>query len=480
MKKEFNAITNSFIEDYVNEVQQNTASLFVGAGLSKSAGYVDWKGLLKDIATELGLEIDDEDDLVSLAQYHKNQNQNRDLLNKKIVQEFVDDDLVDSPNHRILAKIPLQTIWTTNYDDLIEDHLEKYFKIPDVKSDVPMLFRNIPKRDTIIYKMHGDKDRPNDDVLTKEDYDAYYYTHENFLNLLHEELISKTFLFIGFSFTDPNLSYVLARLNHKNKKESKQHYCIMKSCSEHDFDNSRKFQYAKIKQDLSVGELKRYKIKTILIEKYSELTDILGEIENRIKRKTIFISGSAENYNDFSAEEAKGFLHILANLLVKNGFTVVNGFGEGVGSPVINGALDAIYSNNRKYSLNQLIINPFPQFATGSKSKEDLWNDYRNMMISQCGVALFLFGNKLDEKGEIINADGGRKEFEIAKQHHCFPITVYYNGSESSKIFDDIKSRSIVIENMDEDTINKIGALEFEKENVIASVEAIINLLKQI
>ena len=43
--------------------------MFIGAGFSKSVGYVDWKNLLKDVADDLGLDIDKEYDLVSLAQY---------------------------------------------------------------------------------------------------------------------------------------------------------------------------------------------------------------------------------------------------------------------------------------------------------------------------------------------------------------------------------------------------------------------------
>ena len=34
------------------------------------AGHVNWKQLLKDIAEELGLDVDKESDLVGLAQFH--------------------------------------------------------------------------------------------------------------------------------------------------------------------------------------------------------------------------------------------------------------------------------------------------------------------------------------------------------------------------------------------------------------------------
>lgn len=47
--------------------------------------------------------------------------------------------------------------------------------------------------------MHGDKDSPDDVVLTKEDYQNYDSTRGVFTKLLSVELIRRTFLFIGFS-----------------------------------------------------------------------------------------------------------------------------------------------------------------------------------------------------------------------------------------------------------------------------------------
>lgn len=48
--------------------------MFIGAGFSMNAGYVDWKSLLSGIAEDLGLDIEKETDLVSLAQYNYNEN----------------------------------------------------------------------------------------------------------------------------------------------------------------------------------------------------------------------------------------------------------------------------------------------------------------------------------------------------------------------------------------------------------------------
>ncbi|NAW45096.1 hypothetical protein FGF76_24225, partial [Salmonella sp. gx-f4] len=60
----------AFIKDYVKDLSEDSAAIFAGAGMSKSQGFVDWPELLSDIADELGLSIDKEKDLISLAQFH--------------------------------------------------------------------------------------------------------------------------------------------------------------------------------------------------------------------------------------------------------------------------------------------------------------------------------------------------------------------------------------------------------------------------
>src|SRR5690606_35605914 len=100
-----------------------------------------------------------------------------------------------------------------NYDTLIEDALRRAFRVSDIKSHVDQLTHSRPKRDAIVYKMHGDVQMPQSAIIYKEQYEKYYFTHAAFITALSGDLVSKTFLFIGFSFTDPNLDYVLSRLH---------------------------------------------------------------------------------------------------------------------------------------------------------------------------------------------------------------------------------------------------------------------------
>ena len=64
---------NDFISEYAKAISSSTAAVFAGAGLSCDSGFVNWKDLLRDIAQSIGLDIDKETDLISVAQYYKNE-----------------------------------------------------------------------------------------------------------------------------------------------------------------------------------------------------------------------------------------------------------------------------------------------------------------------------------------------------------------------------------------------------------------------
>jgi len=480
---EFNNEIDVFINDFVKDLNEGTASIFAGAGLSVPAGYVNWAELLTEIAKDLGLDINSEKDLVTLAQFHVNEHRNRTKINRKILEEFSEN--VDSTeNHEIIARLPFTSVWTTNYDDLIETTFVEENKIVDVKYTNSQLLTTKPKRDVVIYKMHGDAKHPNSAIITKEQYEQYYQTHEPFINALSGELITKTFLFIGFSFNDPNLDYVLSRLNYRFREEQRQHYCFVKKHKLGDYQNADQatLDYNNRRQALSINDLKRYAIQSLLIEDFSDITAILKEIEYRYKKKTIFISGSAEVYDPFDKKEAIGFIHNLAKLIIQSDYRILNGFGWGIGSSVINGALEAIYNNPNKFSESQLILKPFPQFETGEKKLKVLWEEYRQKMISNCGITIFLFGNKKNEINEIVEASGVIREFEISKANGNICIPIGSTGYATKTIYELIlKEPDIYYNNPDAivPIIKELAETTTDFKKVLSLIDKLLKQLKK-
>ena len=134
---------------------------------------------------------------------------------------------VPNPLHKsILALNPCHII-TTNYDDLIEQELSKEFlQYHIIRED-----KDIPQMacPNTLVKMHGDYVTDNI-VLTEDD---YYNYKENFpltRAFVQSLFASKLILFVGFSFADLNLKFILNEL--KNILSDKMQRPYLLSCDE--------------------------------------------------------------------------------------------------------------------------------------------------------------------------------------------------------------------------------------------------------
>jgi hypothetical protein len=409
-------LESTFIREYTRELHNKNAAVFAGAGLSMASGYVDWKGLLKEIIQDLKLDPEKEHDLVTIAQYHCNQaGGSKTRLTKAIFDHFAPTK-VPTRNHHVLARLPIYTYWTTNYDKLIEKSLEEAKKVPDVKYALKQLSVTRPDRDVSVYKMHGDVDHPADAIICKDHYEAYPLTMSAFVSALRGDLVEKTFLFLGFSFTDPNIDYILSRVRVQYEKHQRHHYCIQKKVTKSAGESDDEFKYRQLKQDYFIRDLKRFSIYTVLVDEYAQITSLLEKVAAIYKRSSIFISGAAEDYGSWTRANAESFLHALSHQVAAKKNRIITGFGVGVGGIVINGALAYLNDAGKTISDEDIVMRPFPQVATGAGSLADQWTAYRKAMIDYAGIALFVFGNKRDDSGNIVLSNGMKQEFELCVQ----------------------------------------------------------------
>lgn len=432
------ASVNELIRNYSKAVQEGYAAVFAGAGLSRSSGYVDWKSLLKPLAQEIGLNIDKENDLVAVAQYYRNERGNRAAINQAIMEAFTNE-TKENENINILTRLAIDTYWTTNYDQLLENGLRGNNRKVEVKVDKDQLAVTLHDRDAVLYKMHGDVERPADAVITKDDYERYDIKRPLFRTALQGDLISKTFLFIGFSFEDPNLDYILSRIHTLLNENERDHYCFFKRVQKEKGESDEDFAYRKIKQDFREKDLKRYGIQAVFVDKYEEITDILKKIENVVYMNNVFISGSAEQFDlPWSKESAEDLAYQLSKTLVNRDYKITSGFGLGIGSSIINGALDEIYTTKYRHINEHLCLRPFPQGIANPAKRKSLFTKYRYEMLTQTGIAIFMFGNKKKD-GVIINADGCWEEYEIAKSLGKIIIPLGSTGYVAKEILENIK-----------------------------------------
>ena len=427
-----------FIRKYVQAIRKGNAAVFAGAGLSCPSGFVNWKELLRPLAKDIGLDVDKENDLLSVAQFYRNKRKNRTAVNQAIMDAF-SRDVDTNENIDILSRLPIRTYWTTNYDELLECGIKKFNRNPDVKSETDQLSVMKTNRDAVVYKMHGDVNRPANAVLTKSDYEVYENKRPLFRTALKGDLISKTFLFIGFSFEDPNLDYVLGQIHSLLEENCPEHFCFFRRIQKDKYDNPSEYGYDSAKQEMQIENLENYGIQTVLVDSYDEITEVLHIVEHTYKMKNVFISGSASAFDEpWDVNRAEYLAGKLAGTLVHNDYRITSGFGLGIGSAVINGALKVVYSEKYRHTDDYLCLRPFPQNVKDIEERNLLYKKYREDMIDETGVSIFMFGNKYINDS-VVEAAGCIQEFKISKEKGNVIIPFGSTGYAAKIIYDEVK-----------------------------------------
>src|SRR5687768_13902338 len=93
----------ALVDRFATALETGEAALFAGAGLSASAGCVDWRGFSEQFARDLQLDVDRESDLVALVQYHINERRSRDHVVAALEREF--SAIRPTENHHLLARL---------------------------------------------------------------------------------------------------------------------------------------------------------------------------------------------------------------------------------------------------------------------------------------------------------------------------------------------------------------------------------------
>lgn len=465
----------TLVREYTRAIWEGTAAIFAGAGTSRDSGFVNWKELLSPMAEEIKLDIEKENDYLAVAQYYKDASRSRGAINQSIMDCF-SNGVAENEKVEILARLPISTYWTTNYDQLIEDALKKDNRKVDVKMDSDQLAMVRPDRDAVVYKMHGDVNHAARAVLTKEDYMFYEKKRPLFRTLLKSDLLTKHFLFVGFSFNDPNIDFIMGQISTFLGENTGTHYWLTTKVQHRKSETEEEYRYNLRKQEMKSNELAYYGIKTVYTNTYKEVTEVLREIEHAVKLNNVFISGSADYYGSWTKEAAELLAEKIASELVKENFKVVSGFGLGIGSSVINGALREIYASKYKHTSRYLTLRPFPQGIKDAKERAAIYTKYRTDMIAETGIAIFLFGNKKDpaDPSKIINANGCMEEYQIAKKNGDIIIPIGSTGYMAEEILKEIEG------DMNSDSYLKkyMGTLKTEK-NIDKLVPVIMEIVKK-
>lgn len=199
------------------ELEKGKLVVFVGAGVSKNSGLPKWEELIKDYADYRGIkEFTSKQFLTIPEEVFERYGSLKyyEIAEKRFLGKYVPNSI-----HRILKKMKLTYIITTNYDTLIEDEI-KNLQIVSKDEDLPYTNSN-----RMLIKMHGDFENKNI-VLKKSDYDNYEKNFQLISTLVKGLFTTNTVLFIGYSYSDTNVQQIMNWIKEILKEKTRKAFLV--------------------------------------------------------------------------------------------------------------------------------------------------------------------------------------------------------------------------------------------------------------
>ena len=197
-----------------NQIRACRVTLFIGSGFSLKAGAPSCSDICTAICEQSPQEYREDfvkKGLANLAdEFVQIHSDNRaPLIN--LLNELFKFEYKDLSDHIALTQIPhFKTIFTTNYDSLLEDtYADRAYVVRCNEDAVKNSHSNID-----IYKLHGDFVKPEDILITQQDYYGFYRDQRNPLmwDIVKSEFVNHPILFIGYSLEDDNIYYLLQKI----------------------------------------------------------------------------------------------------------------------------------------------------------------------------------------------------------------------------------------------------------------------------
>lgn len=261
-------------------------TLFIGAGVSSSAGLPSWNTLLHSMIEQSSQGNDSE---------HYSENLDRDSDNSSIIKGRYIKMLYNNDDNEFITSIKtalsvptkesplvehignivntnrINQIITYNYDDLIEKELLiRGIDYTSISKSERLIGDSLP-----IYHVHGYipiiregiKYNPNDVRLSEDSYHEIYKDSYHWSNVIQLYALSNsTCFFIGLSMKDPNLRRLLD-ISTKRGDESIYHFAFLKR---------DEFSQHKLTENI----FREMEVQIIWYEQYSELPSLLSKICN--------------------------------------------------------------------------------------------------------------------------------------------------------------------------------------------------------
>lgn len=443
---------NTLINNFCDKASKGEAAFFIGAGISVPYGLPDFEKLIKSLSKSiLDLKIDKKTNYPEIAQYVLNEFNERcehcklnecdefDTINKYNKRQIVEEvstrfrpvkyDASKSKYLDYITRSHVNTIFTTNFDTLIEDCLDVNgieYNAVSCNDELKYCFEAKSKKDII--KIHGDINS-EDIIITKNDYEDFAENNRLFVRRLEQDLLTKSLLFIGYSYNDPNIQNIVnnVRLLIGGKSIEQRHYMVL---------TKPKRRHEQELQDYWIKDLARYGIQVHLINKHSELEAILREISFKSKGKTVYVTGSHKGN-----KSVETYAKELGERLADQEDIILNyGQSAGVGNLIFN-AFGKRQIDKGKSVNGRIRIFPNPYtFCDDWDNQDFLMSELSNLrkeLLQETRLMIAFPGGK-----------GTKREIEIAEKTGTLIIPFSPDKRVDNDFYDYLTQHTLVLKNL--------------------------------
>ena len=424
-------INMDYIDEIVKEMLNGTFSVFCGAGADCDATKQEWQ----DIFTEKTKAFYNKQssDIYFLADLEKRY-YNSDHFLKDICNNLISLSNLESEHINHITNLNINQIWTTNFDAIIENTIHRKFGfMPTIIKDSADLFTENLNSRYLVYKLNGSVTKPDTMVLTKSDFFDYFKKQRLTFEMLKRQLVLDTFLFIGYSFTDDLVLNALREIKDVFPNQGKTHYRFaLKGANETETQeyNSLEMQYF----------YDEYNIKTIGIDKFSDIDIYLQRLYERFCNHNIFISGS---FRMLKSNDERVYIEKLIDAIIKklidNKFNIYSGNGRGLG--------EIIVAQINKNSAEKHFVNRPLIFTNDSVAQKRIKN---HLIMKDCDTMIIICGqdDSLKSSRNVIEQFATFIK-QNAEKKYPLVIPIPSTGYAAAEIFesDDFKNSNIYLTN---------------------------------
>ena len=236
-------------------LERSDTVLFIGSGISAWSGLPSWADAVEELAQFLEAAGANPDlvrveakrgDLIQAASY------GLDRLTKQQMGEFIWSlcrcgTARPKEIHRKIVNLGPRYYVTTNYDDLIEQSLRKWYEDRRVRT---VTNRQLTETAAIVqthasdyvFKPHGDAGDIDSIIMSREQYRALLPQGDRHaaLEALRILLVSRPVVYLGFGLRDPDFMYLRDTIRNTFKGGTRDHYAVMADVSEAECDYWRR------------------------------------------------------------------------------------------------------------------------------------------------------------------------------------------------------------------------------------------------